>query len=144
MPIMNARISLLAACIAATCGCGRATAQTTPRADSAAPPAMVPTGRVPRNPNLITAAEIEGQSPTNAYDLIRRLRPRWIRLSAGDYSAHRDQVWVYLDGTRLGQLSELGRISSESIGEIRFVPGDEAVQRWGWGYSAGAILITSR
>jgi len=141
---MNARIPLLATCVAAACVCGRAAAQTSPPADSAAPPATVPARRAPRNPNVITAAEFEGQGTTNAYELIRRLRPRWIRLSAADYAAHRDQVWVYLDGTRLGQLDELGRISSESIGEIRFVPGDEAVQRWGWGYSAGAILITSR
>lgn len=75
-----------------------------------------------------------------------RLRPRWLRgyAAATSRNGQTDQVWVFLDGTRVGPMRELRRINVGQIGELRYIPSEEAVARWGLGYSAGVIMISTR
>jgi outer membrane cobalamin receptor len=145
------RLALLTACIAAAAAALPAAAQTTPPApaDSVTPPATAtpPARRVPRNPNLITRAEIEANGGRTAFELVNRLRPRWFRPSAASMGAEgeMDPIYVYLDGARVGPAQrELHRISAEQIAEIRYIPSQEAVARWGAHSSSGVIMITSR
>src|SRR4051812_45519276 len=116
--MMMSRLTLLAACVAATCLCSRASAQaaTPAPADSAhAPAAMAPAHAPRRDANLITADEIARETAHNAYEVVTRLRPRWLHPYAAHMSRNgeTDQVWVYLDGNRMGQIEELGHISAE-------------------------------
>lgn len=76
-------------------------------------------GGTRRSPDRIDSAEIVTSSATNAYELIDRLRPSWLRppgsgsLSGGVRS---QIILVYLDGNRLGDLQSLRTLS---VGGIR-------------------------
>jgi hypothetical protein len=48
------------------------------------------------------------------------------------------------DGLRLGDLEELRRIPIETVGEVRYLDGREAVARYGGEFGKGAIVVTSR
>jgi hypothetical protein len=142
---MKLRITLLAACIAAAAATP-ARAQTTPAAPPAAP-TTPPAERPRRDPDVITTAEIEAASVENAYDLVSRLRPRWLRGHAGTTNASgaaADPVIVYVNGSRFGEARELRSMKAESVSEMRFVRSEDAIMRWGTGHSSGVILMTPR
>jgi hypothetical protein len=116
-----------------------------------APPPATPTPRARRNPKLITAEEIAAHPARDAYELVRALRPTWLRPTTagpvgtqGMEAATMLEPVVFRDGSRMGGLAELRNIPAESISELRFLDGREAMDRWGQGNSAGAILVTSR
>jgi hypothetical protein len=97
--------------------------------------------------DYVTSVEIAAVSATNAYDLINRLRPRWLRTQApGSIGAGvRSQVIaVYLDGVRLGGLDALRSVSTAGVVSMQYYdatraatilrdPGSEPI--------AGAIVI---
>lgn len=150
---MTSRIALLAACLGLAAIPGAAAGQTTPApahapADSTAAPAAAPAPARARrrDTNLITAEEVATQSARDAYDVVSRLRPRWLRgyAAANNHSGGTDQVVIFLDGTRMGAVQELRRITATTVGEMRYIPSEEAVARWGMGYSAGVIMVTTR
>jgi len=99
--------------------------------------------------DYVTSVEITAVGATNAYDLINRLRPRWLRTQApGSISGGvRNQiVAVYLDGVRLGGLEALRSLSTSGFQTMRYYdatraatvlrdPGSEPI--------AGAIVITT-
>jgi hypothetical protein len=150
---MKLHATLLAACIAAALAVP-ARAQTPAPADSAiraASPAeheqverarQAAAARVRRDPNLITAAEIEGTTASDAMILVQRHRPQWLR--ARPTGSVLDAVIVYVNGGRVGSARELRNMKAESIGEMRFIRSEEAVARYGMGHSAGVILVTVR
>ncbi len=80
------------------------------------------TGR--RTTDHITAAEIATTSANNAYELIERLRPSWLRppgsgsLSGGVRS---QVILVYLDGVRLGDLGSLRSLSVSGIRSLQWL-----------------------
>ena len=90
---------------------------------------------------VLSEAQISAASAPTAYDAIWRLRPSALNL--GGIKSR--EPTVYLDGMRLGGVSELQRISAADIAEIRFLSPVEAsaflgpTQRGG-----GAIILKSR
>ncbi|MFL5539915.1 MAG: hypothetical protein ACJ8J0_13025 [Longimicrobiaceae bacterium] len=150
---MKLRVTLLAACIAAAAAVP-ARAQTTPApADSAihaATPAehaqfaraqQAAAARVRRDPDLITAAEVDGTIVSDALTLVQQLRPQWLRARSASRAS---PVIVYVNGGRLGSVRELRTMKAESVGEMRFIRSEEAVPRFGMDHRAGAILVTMR
>jgi hypothetical protein len=167
---MKLHVALPAACIAVVAALP-ARAQNTPAAPAdsavrAAPPAAhAPAPRVRRNPNVITAAELEGQVATDAYELVRRLRPQWLRVrpSGTNEDAARTPAYsavvsapprselatasvlhVVVDGAQAGEIGELRRIDVANLRELRYVPSADAITRWGRDYSAGVIEVFLR
>jgi hypothetical protein len=110
------------------------------------------TGSVPekkhpgRDPQIIRQNEIEAEvDARNALELIKRLRPFWIR-NRGQSSVNlgtADPV-VYVNNTRMGPPSVLQQYSTTGIREIRQLRGTEASMRFGMGHENGAILLTLR
>lgn len=103
-------------------------------------------GPAPRDHNLITADEIAKISATNAYDVVKRLRPQFLT-SRGPTSITNTRVTsptVYLDGSRYGDVSALVGIDAARIATIRFLSGPEAQARFGVDNVAGAILVTTK
>jgi hypothetical protein len=100
-----------------------------------------------RDPNVITAEELAGRPTLNARQAIEQLRPQFLRTrgttTLGNASVG-DVIWVYVDGTRMGDLSVLNTITVPEIREIRYLSPSEATNRWGTGHVQGAILITRR
>ena len=105
-----------------------------------------------RNPDVITAEEIEANPNTNAYELIQRLRPRYLRTRGAVHGAPSNgvnnleavDVVVYLNDTRVGTSEQLRQISTTDIREIHYYSASDATTKWGTGNVAGAIQVVTR
>ena len=98
--------------------------------------------------NLITFEEIKAAKTPggNAFELIERLRPAFLRsrgaTSIVDLTPVRAKV--SLDGVRYGELESLKSVNVEEIREIEFIDVGDATTRYGRGHPGGAILIRTR
>ncbi len=104
------------------------------------------TGPKPRrNLNVITAEEIAQSNVTksveNAYDVIKYLRPSFLRVRST--STTRLPV-VYLDNMRIGGIDELNHIMVERIAKIQYLNPGDATMRFGLNHAGGAILVLSK
>lgn len=96
--------------------------------------------------DMITADEIAAIGATNAYDVVKRLRPQF--LSGRGPVSLRNPVdptpIVYLDGVRYGDVTALNGIDAARIATIRHYSGPEAQVKFGTDHVGGAIVITSK
>ena len=95
--------------------------------------------------NLIQLEQIRHQPATDAYDLIRALRPRWLqsrRHRSNHFNKTAPFATVYVNDSRYGDIDSLREIPAEQIKEIRFMNASEAAIRFGLNTSGGAILIS--
>jgi len=104
-----------------------------------------------QNPNVISTEEIIESSASNAYEVIQRLRPNFLRTRGAVHGTpgaanamEMVDLVVYLNENRLGGSDQLRQISTTDIREIRYFNSSEATTKWGTGHSAGAIQIVSR
>jgi hypothetical protein len=121
--------------LAFACATGAATAASA-QSDSA-PPAKAASAK--HDDNRITSDEIAAAKRPNAYELVDRLRPRWLRkdmLTGGD-------VVVYQDEQNLGNSDKLRDIPSVDIAELQYLPNSEAIKRWG-SEIKGSVIVVSR
>lgn len=99
--------------------------------------------------NIITQDEITAQNGVNAYDVISHLRPQYLKTRgrttiqtaptvASEYAS------VFLDSQYYGDLNSLRNIASINIKEIRYLPANESVTRYGMQYGNGVIEIRTR
>ena len=99
------------------------------------------------SPDLITRAEINSSNASNAYELIDRLRPNWLRPTAtGSISggARSQIILVYLDRQRLEDLRGLRTITAASIQSAQWIDAARAptvLPDVPTGPIAGAIVI---
>lgn len=110
--------------------------------------------------SVITQEEIADSHASNAHDLIQSLRPRWLNIrgqstlgtttsrspvdGADVTTMVRQDIPVYLDGTRIGGIDTLRNLSTRELARMQRLSAGEATQRFGSGHPNGAILITSR
>lgn len=77
------------------------------------------------NPNLITHAEVSASGATNAYELVNRLRPNWLRATAtgsiGGGVISRQAILVYLDHQRLEDLDAMKTLSIDGIDSAQWI-----------------------
>ena len=104
-----------------------------------------------QNPNVISTEEIVASSASNAYEVIQRLRPNFLRTRGAVHgtpgaanAVEMVDLVVYLNENRLGGSDQLRQVSTTDICEIRYFNSSEATTKWGTGHSAGAIQIVSR
>ena len=104
-----------------------------------------------QNPSVISVDEIEESSASNAYEVIQRLRPNFLRTRGAVHGTpgatnamEMVDLVVYLNDNRLGGTDQLRQIAKADIREIRYFNSSEATTKWGTGHSAGAIQIVSR
>lgn len=88
--------------------------------------------------------EIEASTVPNAFELVQTLRPQFLRPrgTTGSMGASSNPV-TYVDGRRLGGLSELAGIPRGIVREIRYIDANEATMLYGTGHAGGAILVTT-
>lgn len=96
------------------------------------------------NADRISREEIEQAGPSNAYDLIRKLRPVWLRWRGSTSFTQETDVKVYLDGTPMGEREALRTIDTADIESIEYLDARRATNRYGAGHVQGAILIRTR
>lgn len=87
----------------------------------------------------------------SVFDAVQNLRPQWLRERTGTYLANNrpdiatkpaNPVWVYWDGTRLGDPSSMRRISPDQVESLRYFDARMASVRWGINHENGVIYIT--
>lgn len=99
-----------------------------------------------RNRALITQAEIDSSSASDAYHVIQLLRPEWLRTRGA--ASMRDPNPVpavaYVDGQHYGALQALQSFRMGSFKELRYYSPSEATNRWGTGHTGGVVYLTTR
>lgn len=120
--------------------------------------------RRPMATGPITAEEIRASSARTVTELLRALRPLWLRSRGADVlrpdlppvgdsptsgavladdPRAASGVRVYLNGTLLGGLDALDQVSVLSIMGAQYIAAAAATLRWGAGNEDGAILLTT-
>ena len=96
-----------------------------------------------RDPIVITEQEIGASNESNAFDVVQKLRPLFLKtrgrtsISAGgtEYAS------VFVDGQYNGDLSTLRNLVASQVREIRYLSGPEAGGKYGIRYGSGAIDV---
>jgi hypothetical protein len=93
----------------------------------------------------ITADEIRASHARSVTELLRLLRPQWLRMRGQDVlGSTAEGQRVYLNGELLGGLSSLDHVSIDAVTRVEFVDAGDAVLRWGIGNEDGAILLSTQ
>ena len=149
---MNARLlAVAAAALACAAALPPSTAaaqtDTTAKTTEPAPAVNVPASRLPRarrSLNTITYEEVQASQAVDAFALVQKLRPSWLRAPRGmiAQSAETD-VAIFLNGIRMGTRDALQSIPITSVRNVRFYTATEARQKFGGETFNGAIEVLS-
>ncbi len=88
--------------------------------------------------NVISAEQLANSLDRDVYDVIRRLRPAWLR-PRGNLVA-----LAFVDNTRLGDLEQLRSIAVEIVQEVRYYSATDATTRFGTGYPGGVVQVITK
>lgn len=140
-PAAAAALALCAACGPKAPPASSPTPVTSPSASPA--PAATHAPR-PRS-DLITADQARDSHGTNAYEVVERIHPMWLRHqgTATIATAGEDIVVVYND-REIGGPSELRNIRVEQIISIQYFDPVMARARWGAHHEFGVIAVTGQ
>ena len=89
--------------------------------------------------HVITAAELANAHGSTAYDVVRDLRPLYLR-GRGPV----DAPMVAMDFILIGPVDELRRISVYEVAEIRYIGGAVATTQYGTGHTGGVIVVLTK
>jgi hypothetical protein len=103
-----------------------------------------------RNPNLISTAEVDrarAEGVRDAYELVERLRPRWLQVRADPSFNLATALVVFHHETRLGGVDALRGYPLTTITSIRYLDAAQANLLPGGvgsgGHYEGAIVIST-
>ena len=101
-------------------------------------------GRDPSSGDVIDREAVEASNVSgSAYDLVRTLRPEWLRVRG---RATLGYPRIYVDGLRRSGRPEeaLGSISVRLVQRVQYLSTQEATARFGTGHEHGALLVETR
>ena len=92
--------------------------------------------------NVITREQITPEDE-NAYLLVRRIRPGWLRPRSQESITGQGPAFaqVFLDELRVGDVDYLTRIPAAQIARIEYFSALDATTRYGTGYMGGLIIV---
>jgi hypothetical protein len=99
------------------------------------------------NPNLLTYEEIQSIEAANLYEVVQRLRPRWLTDRAARSTHGSVGILVYEDQSRLGDIGVLRQLPVSAARTMRYLDAATASSTLpgiGSGHVAGAIVISTR
>ena len=99
------------------------------------------TRRVDRT--VITRDQMLDGSYVTVYDAVAALRSNWLRPRGPDSFVLPSIVWVYIDGTRAGDVEVLRNIQPKLVNTVRFYDGPTATGRWGVDNGSGVIHVST-
>lgn len=97
--------------------------------------------RTRHSQNVITEEELSGVNEGDLYSAIQRLRPNFLVTRGQTSLLNEPGIVVYMDNTRLGDLSTLRQIQVSDVKQVQYFSASEATQRYGTGTPNGAILV---
>jgi hypothetical protein len=108
--------------------------------------AGAPSSGIERNSNLITEQEVAETHATNAYEVITKARPTYLRSRGRSTINARTSEFasVYLDGQVYGDIGTLKNIPAQQIREIRYYSASDAVTKFGMQTGSGVIEIKTK
>lgn len=93
-----------------------------------------------RDRNVITQEEVAELPPQDAYQVVQRLRPRWLRQRGTGGTAQ-----VRIDGRLIqGGVTALRTLRAAEIREIRYIDARDATTQFGTGFTGGLIDVTTK
>ena len=96
------------------------------------------------NDALITHEEIENSHQPTLFDVVRALRPNWLRTTPATVRSDADAgISVYLDNQRAGSIDILQQMPSTSAASMHFYSASDAQSRFGLGNLHGVIQVVS-
>lgn len=99
------------------------------------------------NSNIITAEEIEAAQVSNLYDLVQRLRPRWLDVRSQRSFSATTEIVVYQGQTFLGGLEVLRELDKHAAHTLQYLDSIRAsatLPGLGHRQVEGAIVINPR
>ena len=94
------------------------------------------------DPTVISQKQIQEVGDiSNAYNLVQRLHPQWLRKRGRNSISDPGQILVYVEDSRQGGTQALRRIQVIDVQSIEFLRANEATMRYGSGHDNGAILV---
>lgn len=94
------------------------------------------------DPTVISHDEIEDVGEiSDAYNLVQRLEPQWLRKRGRSSIQQPGDIIVYLEDNRQGGPESLRQMDVIDIESIEFLRPDKATMRYGSGHDHGAILV---
>lgn len=97
-----------------------------------------------RDSNVLTLEEIQATHHMDAHEIVRGLRPHWLRIRGPNSFYSENPIMVYVDGHRMGGPEALSSIPKLNIREIRFYDAAAAQSRFGLNNTNGAIAVRTR
>lgn len=96
--------------------------------------------------NLITAEEIASVSARDAYEIVQRLRPDWLRTPMDRSARFGTVIGVYYNNNRVGEIESLRSIEATGVRSMRFLDAAQAraLPSQGMQHMAGAIVVSTR
>ena len=108
-------------------------------------PSTSPAGAGGRTSDDLTEADLPNYA--TVMEAVQALRPMWLHertplvLSPRSGTVEANPVWVYWDGTRLGDPSYLRRIGTSEVSRVMHYDARTASLRWGMNHENGAIYL---
>lgn len=104
------------------------------------------TGAAHRDMNVITEDEIAASSGSNAYEIVSRLRPNFLKTRGRTtiYASPTDYASVYVDSQPYGDITSLRNIIASQVHEIRYYSASDAVTRYGMQTGQGVIDVRTK
>jgi len=93
--------------------------------------------------NEISHDDIQTRMHLDTYEIVRRLRPSWVRPRGRPSFRDPDAGTpvVYVDQTFYGPLAALNQIDPGMIERIEFMSASDATTRFGTGHMGGIIMV---
>ena len=93
---------------------------------------------------VISREQIVAGQYRNAFDAVQAMHSPWLVTRGTDSFANPQQIWVYLNETRMGGVEILREITTPGIAYIRHYDGIAASARWGLDHGQGVIMVVTR
>lgn len=94
--------------------------------------------------DALTLEEIRASNQSDAYSLVRSVRPQWLRHRGPRSINLSNEIVIYMDGTPIGGPDALRQIPLTDVTSMRYLDPNTATQRYGTGHGMGAILVSTR
>jgi len=94
--------------------------------------------------DTITREQLAEYPAQTALQVVRRLHPNWVQIRGqSTIRSGDDPVVVYIEDSREPDgAAALRRLQSNQVQEIVYVDPRTAFQRFGYGHSSGALMVT--
>ena len=93
--------------------------------------------------HIIRRDEVLAGSYQTAYDVVRAIHPNWLVKRSPSNSRTPTFIWVYVDGSKYGDINWLRNVPGSSVGSIQRIDAGTATTRWGIGHSEGVLYVTT-